>query len=68
MSVWGRLADAAAGVAEGPHVTGSIRGLLAALGGHHIFHHDRDSGTQHQVTFTIGVIALGAKMAKADAW
>jgi len=68
MSVWGRLADAAAGVAEDPHVTGSIRGLLAALGarGHHIFHHDWDSGAQHQVTFTIGVIALGAKMAKAD--
>ena len=65
MSVWGRLADAAVGEAEGPHATGSIRGLLAALGGHHIFHHDRDSGAQ-QVTFTIGVIALGAKMAKAD--
>ena len=65
MSVWGRLADAAVAEAEGPHATGSIRGLLAALGGHHIFHHDRDSGAQ-QVTFTIGVIALGAKMAKAD--
>ena len=32
----------------------------------HIFHYDGDRMAQHQVAFTIGVIALGAKMAKAD--
>jgi len=36
------------------------------LAGGHIFRHDNDTGAQHQVAFTIGVIALGAKMAKAD--
>jgi DnaJ like chaperone protein len=36
------------------------------LAGGHISHHDNDSSAQHQVAFTIGVIALGAKMAKAD--
>ena len=66
MSIWGRLAGAAAGFAEGAHVSGPVRGLLGALAGGHIFHHDNDSSAQHQVAFTIGVIALGAKMAKAD--
>jgi DnaJ like chaperone protein len=61
MSIWGKLAGAAAGLAEGAHISGPVRGLLGA-----IFHHDHDSSAQHQVAFTIGVIALGAKMAKAD--
>lgn len=64
MSVWARLADAAAGLTKGPHVTGSVRGLLGAFVGNHTF--ERDAAAQHQVAFTIGVIALGAKMAKAD--
>ena len=58
MSIWGKLAGTATGPAEGAH------GLLGALAG--VFRHDNDSGAQHQVAFTIGVIALGAKMAKAD--
>ena len=58
MSIWGRLAGAAAGLAEGGV------GLLGAFAGGHTFHHD--SRVKHQVAFTIGVIALGAKMAKAD--
>jgi len=44
---------------------GPVRGLLGALAGH-IAHHDSDNGAEHQIAFTIGVIALGAKMAKAD--
>jgi len=56
MSIWKRLAGAAAGLAEDAHMGG--------LG--HFFHHDNDGNAQHQIAFTIGVIALGAKMAKAD--
>jgi DnaJ like chaperone protein len=66
MSIWGRLAGAAAGFAEGAHMSGPVRGLLGVFAGGHIFHDDSDSRAQHQVAFTIGVIALGAKMAKAD--
>jgi DnaJ like chaperone protein len=66
MSVWGRLAGAAAALAEGAHLDGPVRGLLGPFVDGHIFHHDSDSGAQHQVAFTIGVIGLGAKMAKAD--
>jgi DnaJ like chaperone protein len=66
MSIWGRLAGAAAGLADNAHIGSPGRGLLGAFPGSHIFHHDSDSRAQHQVAFTIGVIALGAKMAKAD--
>lgn len=67
MSVWGKLAGAAAGLAIG----GPIGALLGGLAGHYI---DRQfsGGSQeqraqrNQVAFTVGVIALGAKMAKAD--
>jgi DnaJ like chaperone protein len=59
------LAGAAAGLAEGGHMSGPVRGLLGALAGNHS-HHDDDSSAHRQVAFTIGVIALGAKMAKAD--
>src|SRR5215471_18717950 len=61
MSIWGRLSGATSGLAEG----GPVRGLLGALAGH-IVHHDSENKAQHQIAFTIGVIALGAKMAKAD--
>lgn len=67
MSLWRRLADAAAGLAADAHLTGegSITSLLKGLGERYAFgHHDRMP--QHQVAFTVGVIALGAKMAKAD--
>jgi DnaJ like chaperone protein len=68
MSIWGKLAGAAAGYAFG----GPIGALVGALAGH--FGVDRPfgdagsgSGTRkNEVAFTIGVIALGAKMAKAD--
>ena len=66
MSIWGRLAGAAAGLAESAHINGPVRGLLGAFAGAHFFNHDNDTTAQHQVAFTIGVIALGAKLAKAD--
>jgi DnaJ like chaperone protein len=57
MSIWGKLTGAAASIG------GPIGALLGSLG------HALDragSGHDKQVAFTVGVIALGAKMAKAD--
>jgi DnaJ like chaperone protein len=71
MSIWGKFAGAAAGLALG----GPIGALIGGVAGHLL---DRgvaggllgggglDPQAQKQVAFTIGVIALGAKMAKAD--
>jgi DnaJ like chaperone protein len=74
MSIWGKIIGGAAGFALG----GPLGALLGALAGHAI---DRmsDAGAlpggapagaapdgTRQVAFTIAVIALGAKMAKAD--
>jgi DnaJ like chaperone protein len=63
MSVWGKLAGAAAGLAIG----GPLGALLGGIAGHLAV--DRDSEPDEvdkQLAFTMGVIALGAKMAKAD--
>jgi DnaJ like chaperone protein len=64
MSIWGKVAGAAAGLAAG----GPIGALLGGVAGHYVI--DRDSSNEalpeNQVAFTVGVIALGAKMAKAD--
>jgi DnaJ like chaperone protein len=66
MSVWGKIVGAAAGLAMG----GPIGGLIGAVAGHAVDWYrgqpapDGDA-TQH-IAFTVGVIALGAKMAKAD--
>jgi DnaJ like chaperone protein len=64
MSIWGKLAGAAAGLAAG----GPIGALLGGLAGHYVIDRDKSNeGTaENQVAFTVGVIALGAKMAKAD--
>lgn len=64
MSVWGKLAGAAAGLAVG----GPIGALLGGVAGHYAIDRDQeqDSPAENQVAFTVGVIALGAKMAKAD--
>lgn len=66
MSVWGKLAGAAAGLAVG----GPIGALVGGVAGHYVIDRDQASegeeGGQDQVAFTVGVIALGAKMAKAD--
>jgi DnaJ like chaperone protein len=58
MSIWGRLSHAAA------NIGGPIGQLLSRAG-----HAAKGLGSREndrQVAFTIGVIALGAKMAKAD--
>lgn len=63
MTFWGKLAGAAAGLAVG----GPLGALFGALAGHYAL--DRGSGdtaANKQITFTMGVIALGAKIAKAD--
>jgi len=73
MSIWGKILGANAGLAMG----GPLGALLGVLAGHYTV--DRDAARQARnsepfdpradtgrVAFTIGVIALGAKMAKAD--
>lgn len=63
MSVWGKLAGAAAGLAIG----GPIGALVGGVAGHFaIDREEHETPAQNQVAFTVGVIALGAKMAKAD--
>jgi DnaJ like chaperone protein len=64
MSIWGKLTGAAAGLAIG----GPIGALLGGVAGHLTIDHGKFGKSKHdkQVAFTVGVIALGAKMAKAD--
>jgi DnaJ like chaperone protein len=66
MSIWGKMAGAAAGLAVG----GPIGALLGGFAGHFAIDRDKDGNDpgsgENQVAFTVGVIALGAKMAKAD--
>jgi DnaJ like chaperone protein len=64
MSIWGKLTGAAAGLAVG----GPIGALIGGVAGHLAIDHGMGSTSEHdkQVAFTVGVIALGAKMAKAD--
>src|ERR1700761_440383 len=57
MSVWGKISGAAAGLVVG----GPVGALVGAVAGHFILDRD-DPG----VTFTIAVVALAGKMAKAD--
>src|SRR5690348_7770353 len=59
MSIWERITDAATRVAHGESV-GSLLGLRTSSAGDGVH-----PGTR-QIAFTIGVIALGAKMAKVD--
>ena len=68
MSIWGKIVCGAAGFAVG----GPIGALVGAVAGH-VYDTSRaeagqDQGTQpeRQVAFTIAVIALSAKLAKAD--
>lgn len=77
MSIWGKIAGAAAGLALG----GPLGALLGAIAGHVLVDrssgtsvevHDgsgrssQRGSEQDQIAFTIGVIALAAKLAKAD--
>ncbi|MBL6597813.1 MAG: TerB family tellurite resistance protein [Alphaproteobacteria bacterium] len=70
MSIWGKIIGGAAGLALG----GPIGALLGAVAGHAV---DKmtgeeagapidESASTRKVAFTIGVIVLSAKMAKAD--
>lgn len=68
MSIWGKIIGGAAGFAVG----GPIGALLGVAGGHAIDRMampdgpvDEEAATK-KIAFTIGVIALGAKMAKVD--
>jgi len=67
MSIWGKLGGAAAGFLLGG---GPIGALLGAFAGHMLFDRDDlpsgESADAPGVVFTIAIIALGAKMAKAD--
>ncbi len=58
MSVWGKISGAAAGLLVG----GPVGALVGAVAGHFIFDREADPG----LVFTIAVIALAGKMAKAD--
>ncbi|MCU1386447.1 MAG: Molecular chaperone DjlA [Acidobacteria bacterium] len=58
MSVWGKVSGAAAGLMVG----GPVGALVGAVAGHFILDREGDPG----VTFTIAVIALAGKMARAD--
>jgi DnaJ like chaperone protein len=63
MSIWGKVSGAAAGFLLGG---GPIGALAGAVAGHLLFDRERDAQTDPGVAFTMAVIALGAKMAKAD--
>ncbi len=58
MSIWGKVSGAGAGFLVG----GPIGALVGAVAGHFLIDQDADPG----VTFTIAVIALAGKMARAD--
>ncbi len=58
MSIWGKVSGGAAGFAVG----GPIGALVGAVAGHFMFDREADPG----IVFTIAVIALAGKMAKAD--
>ncbi|MBN9589992.1 MAG: molecular chaperone DjlA [Alphaproteobacteria bacterium 64-11] len=58
MSVWGKFGGAAAGLFVG----GPVGALVGAVAGHFLIDREGDPG----VTFTIAVIALAGKMARAD--
>ncbi len=65
MSIWGKIAGAATGLAIG----GPIGALLGGLAGHYAIDRENDEAAdihEREVAFSMGVIALGAKMAKAD--
>jgi len=68
MSIWGKILGGAAGFALG----GPLGALIGGLAGHAV-DRLRESGPEavdedatKRIAFTIGVIVLGAKMAKAD--
>lgn len=65
MSIWSSIIGGAAG---GAILGGPIGAIIGAVAGHYIGQKMSDGAgvANEQITFTIGVIALSAKMAKAD--
>ncbi len=65
MSIWSSIIGGAAG---GAILGGPIGAIIGAVAGHYIGQKIGDGAgiATEQITFTIGVIALSAKMAKAD--
>ena len=63
MSIWGKLAAAAVRLSIG----GPIGTLLSGVAGQYTNNREQEHiPAKDQVAFTVGVIALGAKMGKAD--
>ena len=64
MSIWEKLAAATADLSIG----GQIGALLGGVGDHHVLHRDQnqDRPADNALPFTVGMISLGAKMAKSD--
>jgi DnaJ like chaperone protein len=63
MSIWGKLSGAAAGLLAG----GPLGALFGAITGHVLIDRPHSSDPDHPgIAFTIAIIALAAKMAKAD--
>src|SRR5256885_6076027 len=70
MSIWGKIIGGATGFALG----GPLGAVLGGFAGHAVDRHVETEGgaaiedrsATRQIAFTIAVIALGAKMAKAD--
>lgn len=62
MSIWGKIIGGTAGFALG----GPIGGLVGAIAGHGVDHLTTSVEADRQAAFSIALIALSAKMAKAD--
>jgi DnaJ like chaperone protein len=62
MSIWGKIGVGAAGLLMG----GPIGAAVGIVAGHYLFDRDAAPVGDPGVAFTIAVIALSAKMAKAD--
>ncbi|HTT84821.1 MAG TPA: TerB family tellurite resistance protein [Rhizomicrobium sp.] len=63
MSIWGKISGAAAGFLFGG---GPIGALAGAFAGHVLFDRGAREDGEPGIVFTIAIIALSAKMAKAD--
>ena len=62
MNIWGKIIGGAAGFALG----GPIGGVVGTIAGHAVDIYAEDSHVSREAAFTIALIALSAKMAKAD--
>jgi DnaJ like chaperone protein len=62
MTIWGKIGVGAAGMLVG----GPIGAAVGVLAGHYLIDRDAVDGDDPGVAFTIAIIALSAKMAKAD--